>query len=169
MSQISATAPALTPTPAPESRRGVGLSLLALVGLAALSVPRIVAHDLGLLPPGSPFVALLALVPALVWVVVATVYALRPLPALLVVGGFYGVALAVVHNLTWSRVFGDDQPRLGGNLDGAFSPMTEEVLMRGATTLSSLVTGVALGLVCGLLAWAAQALGRRSGARLPIR
>lgn len=163
-------APAYAPTARPPSMPGrLGLTPLALVGLAALAVPRIVVHDLELLPPGSPVVALLALLPPLVWVVVAALWSARPLPALLAVGGLYGVALAVVHNIAWSGVFAADPPRLGGNLDGVFSPITEEVLMRGAGTLSSLGTGIVVGLICGLIAWGVQSLARRAGARLPLR
>ncbi|MFB7891216.1 hypothetical protein ACFC1I_03330 [Microbacterium sp. NPDC056044] len=126
------------------------------------------AHDLGLAAPGSIANSLLAIVPLVVWVTVAVVWSNRPLVSLLVTGGLYGVALAVVHNLSWGVVFADSAPKLGGNLAGTFSPAVEELLMRGAIVVSGLATGVVTGIVCGLIAWGVQALARTAGARLPL-
>lgn len=170
MSYENPPSPALSPSAplAPTARRGIGLPVLAVVGLAAIAVPRIVAHDLALVAPGSPANMLLAIIPLATWIVVATLWSKRPVLSLLVVGGLYGVALAVVHNLSWGVVFGDSPPRLGGNLEGVLAPALEQVLMRGAIVGSGLVTGVATGVACGLLAWGIQAIARRAGERLPI-
>lgn len=155
--------------PSPPARRGIGLPILAVVTLVVLAVPRIITHDLGLVAPGSLGNALLALVPLAGWVIVDAIWSTRPLVSLIVTGGLYGVALAVVHDLTWVAVFGDAPPRLGGNLEGAFSPAVEELLMRGAIVGSGLLTGLVTGVACGLIAWAAQATARTAGARLPLR
>jgi hypothetical protein len=40
-------------------------------------------------------------------------------------------------------------------------------VLRGAGTISSLATGLATGVICGLIAWGLQALVRASGGRLP--
>lgn len=154
--------------PAVPSRRarGLGLPFLAILGLALLVVPRVVVHDLALLPPGSPAYALLNVLPLATWLVVAVGWSRRPLVSLAVVGALYGVALATVHNLAWTTVFAE-RPELGGSLGESLSPVTQELLMRGATVLSSLGTGLAVGLVLGVVALGAQALLRRAGLALP--
>jgi hypothetical protein len=140
----------------------LGLPVLALLGLVALVIPRLVVHDLGLIPPGSPVNALLNVVPLVTWVVVAAVWSRRPLVSLLAVGLGYGVVLAVVHNLAWGSVFGVP-PQLGGRLEGLLDGASQDVLLRSAASVSSLVTGLVTGLVCGLLAMGLQALLRRGG------
>ncbi|WP_457102055.1 hypothetical protein [Microbacterium sp. P5_E9] len=158
---------------APDSsarpRKGIGLPWLVVVGLALLQVPRIVAHDFGLVPPNSIGNVLLAILPLITWVAVAAVWSRRPLMSLLVAGGLYGAALATIHNAAWGAVWGASPPRLGGNLSGVLPRAVEEVLMRSATVFSSLATGVAVGLICGLIAWGIQAVARRAGADLPLR
>lgn len=146
--------------------RGLGLPFLAIVGLALLVLPRIVVHDLGLLPPASPLYILLNVLPFVAWVLVAVGWSRRPWVSLVVAGGLYGVALAVVHNLAWNSVFGV-QPQLGGSLGDSLSPSTQELLMRGATVLSSMGTGLVVGLVLGLIALGLQIVLRRSGRPLP--
>lgn len=158
-SHLPAGAPARTAHP-------LGLPVLVILGLAAIAVPRALVHDFA---PGAAAVLspLLAIVPALVWIVVAAVWSRRPLLSLVVAGGIYGVALAVVHNIAWSSVFADGSPQLGGALTGALSPMAEETIGRGAATISSILTGAAMGLVCGLIAWGAQTIAQRAGASVP--
>lgn len=160
------TSPA-TPLGAPvRARHPLGLPLLAIFGLAALAVPRVLVHDFA---PGAAAVLspALALVPALVWIVVAVLWSRRPLLSLVTAGGIYGVALAVVHNIAWTTVFADGSPRLGGALSGALSRVAEEAIGRGAATVSSILTGAATGLVCGLIAWGAQVVAQRAGANVP--
>ena len=74
-----------------------------------------------------------------------------PSSTLLVVGGLYGIVLALVPNLFWSSAF-SREPALGGALEGRLDPVLEEVLLRMAASVSSLVTGLLVGLVCGLVA-----------------
>ena len=132
------------------SRSRLGLSLPAILLLAALCIPRIVVHDLEL--AGSLVHAVLTVGPPIVWIVVAlTARVPRPLLTLTVVGLVYGVLLAAGHQLFWSEIFDGDPPRLGGNL--ADSPdWVHEAVMRGATVVSSLVTGTLVGVVSGLIA-----------------
>jgi len=170
----SASAPAARATgPAPttgvrRSSRGLGLPLAVIMGLTALAVPRIIAHDLGLVEPGSLANTALAVLPLVIWVVVAMLWSRRPLVSLFVAGGLLGVALALIHNLSWGAVFGDDPPSLGGALEGVLAPGLEEAVLRGAGTISSLATGLATGVICGLIAWGLQAVLRASGGRLPV-
>jgi hypothetical protein len=144
----------------PRSR--LGLPFWQIAGLAALAMPRAFLHDAGIAVPG-PVQGLLVFGPPLVWLVVAVVRRIpSPIVTLLAVGGLYGVGLAIVHNLFWSDVFSDRPPELGGNLAGALSPGTEEFVLRSAASVSSLFTGIMVGLICGLLAVAAQRAIRRS-------
>ena len=118
-------------------------------------------HDLGVVAEGAAVNSLLVFVPLVIWIVVAVRVAGNPFLALLSTGGVYALGLAVVHNIFWGRSGEGDPPRLGGNLEGRLPAGPEEVLMRGATTLSSLFTGLAVGAVCGSLAWAVSRLTGR--------
>lgn len=141
--------------------RRLGLPGWLIVVLGLLAVPRAVLHDLDAVAEGSPVNSLLVFGPLIIWVIVAVLLAGNPFIALLAAGGVYGVCLAAVHNIFWARVWAGDPPRLGGNLEGRLSTGQEAILMRGATTLSSLFTGLAVGTVCGVTAWAATRLIRR--------
>ncbi|MEU4746630.1 hypothetical protein AB0G02_40080, partial [Actinosynnema sp. NPDC023658] len=69
--------------------RRTGLPAAWLWGLAALGVPRVVAHDLRLV--GPVLNAVLVVVPVLVWTVVGLWRRVpNPLPALLAVGVCHG-------------------------------------------------------------------------------
>ncbi len=167
---MTSTALSRDPGTAPAQHRPspLGMPVAAVAVLAALAVPRALAHDLALVPPGSLANIALSVGPLIVWVVVAVLASRRPLATLVAAGAGYGIALGLVHNLAWSTMWGGAPPRLGGNLAGVWSPATEEVLMRGATGLSSIGTGAAVGLLTGLVAWGVQELARRAGARLPL-
>ncbi|GAB3178165.1 hypothetical protein GCM10027060_03810 [Nesterenkonia halophila] len=128
--------------------------------LALLAVPRVITHDLALVPPGSPLNALLAVLPPVIWVLVVLLRrAPRPLLSLLAVGAVYGVLLALGHQLLWEQAFDSGTPQLGGRLEN-LPPAAHAFITRGAAVISSLFTGVALGLVAGAVAAGLQALGR---------
>ena len=147
--------------PETRPRHRLGLPVWQVAALAALAMPRVFLHDMGVSVPG-PVQALLVFGPPLVWLTVAVVRRIpSPLVTLLVIGGLYGVGLAVVHNLFWSGVFGDRPPQLGGNLAGQLSPGTQEVVFRIATSASSLLTGLVVGLISGLLAVLVRRLRQR--------
>lgn len=154
--------------PKPHRPSPLGMPSAGVAALAALALPRAVTHDLGLVAPGTLANAALSAGPMLAWVVVAVLASRRPLNTLLAAGAGYGIVLGLVHNLAWSTVWGGNPPRLGGSLAGAWPPATEELLMRGATGLSSLALGIMLGLLTGALAWGIQELARRTGTRLPL-
>jgi hypothetical protein len=155
------------PAPLGQNRQRLGLPAWLVMALALLAVPRAVLHDLDVVTEGSPVNALLVFGPLVVWVVVAVRLAGNPFLALLAAGGIYGICLGTVHNIFWSRTWAGDPPRLGGNLEGRLPAGLEELLLRGATTLSSLFTGLAVGAICGLVAWAIRRLirGRRQRVR----
>ncbi|MCG5215534.1 hypothetical protein [Streptosporangium sp. KLBMP 9127] len=132
--------------------RRLGLSITVVCGLAALGVPRVVAHDLKLV---GPFVnSLLVFVPIAVWLAVVLWKRVpNPFLTLLVVGTIYGVLLGVTHQLLWTESFDGDPPSLGGSLAGALPPAAEAALLRIFAFFSSLVTGTGVGLVTGLAGW----------------
>ena len=128
-----------------------------VVALAALGVPRIVAHDLGL--AGHVTNAVLVFVPLAGWIGWVLWRRIAPLPALLLVGAVYGVLLVITHQLLWTTAFAEP-PELGGNLAGRFSPAVQDLILRLASAGSGLLTGVLLGAVAGVVAWV---LARISG------
>lgn len=133
--------------------RRLGLSPAAVLALALLGVPRVVAHDLG--PVGGVANALLVFVPIAVWLgVVVWRQAPRPFLTLLVIGLVYGVLVGLTHQLLWPWAF-ETPPRLGGNLAGTLSPMVESVVLRLVAFGSSVLTGLGVGALVGVVGWAA--------------
>ena len=148
----------------PGSR--LGLPLWAVLGLASLAVPRVILHDFEV-SVGPLLQAFLAIGPPVIWVVVA-VRARVPSPVitLVTVGSLYGIALAIVHNLMWDTVFANGSPQLGGALAGELPDGAGDVFLRTAMTLSSVFTGMILGLIAGVVATGIRQLGdRRRGSR----
>ncbi|MDA2803957.1 hypothetical protein O4U47_05495 [Nocardiopsis sp. LSu2-4] len=133
------------------SRGRLGLPVLGVIGLALLGVPRVVAHDLGLV--GAAGNAFLVWAPLTVWVAVVLWRRVpNPLVPLIAVGVAYGVLLAVAHQATWAWAF-DTPPALGGGLEGVLPPAAEGFLMRGFSFVSSLFVGTLVGAGCGVVAW----------------
>ncbi|GAA1409863.1 hypothetical protein [Catellatospora coxensis] len=132
--------------------RPLGFSWPVLVGLAALAAPRVVLHDLDLVREGTPVNALLVFGPLACWLA-AVLWRRPPRPFLTVVvlGALYGVFLAAGHQVLWDAAFGGAGPSLGGNLADV-DPAVQEVLLRAAAVLSSLVTGVVVGVLTGAVA-----------------
>jgi hypothetical protein len=133
-------------------RPALGLPLLTLFGLALLGLPRVVLHDLGLVHERTFVNLLLVVVPPVVWISVVLVRRVpNPFLTLLVVGLLYGVLLALTHQFLWSVAF-DERPTLGGNLSD-LAPGVQAVIVRFFAAISSLFTGVIVGVVTGLIAW----------------
>ncbi len=142
-------------------RRRLGLSVPAIVLLAAIAAIRVPLHDLGIVDEGSAAAWLLVLVPLAIWVAVALRRRVpNPLLTLTVVGFAYAVMLAVIHQLFWGAAFGGDTPSLGGNLEGVLAPGVEASVFRVSAFFSSLVTGTMVGAVTGAVAWAIARLKR---------
>ncbi len=149
----------------PKATSTLGRPLWQLAALSLLAAPRVALHDLSLIP-NSAVAAALVFAPAAIWIAATLRSPARsPLLTLLVIGMFYGVILALGHNLFWDKVFATGTPSLGGNLDGTLSPGTEEVVLRAAMSVSSLFTGAGTGLVCGLVAVLIQFLRGRAARR----
>ncbi|BEL12156.1 hypothetical protein Q0Z83_103470 [Actinoplanes sichuanensis] len=123
------------------------IPLMIVLGL--LAAPRAVLHDLGLIHERTGVNALLVFVPLLIWVLVAVTRSPNPIRLLLGAGVVYGISLAVIHNALWNG-----------------ESTVAEPLARVAMTLSSLVTGAAVGAICGGIAWL---ITRRRSARAEPR
>lgn len=132
--------------------RSLGVSPLAILGLALLAVPRVILHDLGLTDPVVNGV--LTFLPLAAWLAVVL---WRRVPnafkTLLTIGVTYGVLLAATHQVLWTESFGDNPPALGGNLAGVLDPAIEGVLFRVFAVFSSVLTGVVVGLITGAVGW----------------
>ena len=132
--------------------RTLGFSWPVLVALAALAAPRIVLHDLGVIEEGSVVNGLFVFIPPACWIAaVLWKRPPRPFATVVVIGAIYGVFLAIGHQLLWDAAFGGNTPTLGGNLAG-IDPGTQEVAVRVASVLSSLVTGTLVGVVAAAVA-----------------
>ncbi|GAA1388652.1 hypothetical protein [Catellatospora chokoriensis] len=129
-----------------------GFGLPVLVGLAALAAPRVVLHDLDLIQEGTFVNSLFVFVPPVCWIA-AVLWRRPPRPflTLVVVGAIYAVFLAAGHQLLWARALGGATPALGGNL-ADLDPAVQELLLRAAAVVSSLATGVLVGVLTGAVA-----------------
>lgn len=132
-----------------------------MIGLALLAVPRVILHDLGLIEEGTFVNLLFVFVPPLIWVAVVVLARVpKPFLTLLIIGGCYGVLLAVGHQLLWEiNLQGGPQPTLGGNLSD-LSPAVQSLIFRGASVISSVFTGLLVGAICGLAAWLIARISR---------
>lgn len=152
-------------TTSTEKRRSLRLPFIALAGLALLSVPRIILHDLGVIHEGTLVNLLLVVIPPIVWIAVVLWRQVpNPFITLFVIGGCSGVFLAIVHQVLWAVAFGDRPPALGGNL-AHLDPTVQELIIRGFAVVSSLFTGVLIGVVVGLIGWGLGAALKRGGSR----
>lgn len=151
--------PDQTPVPVPTARRNpLGFSLLALIGLAALGLPRVLLHDLHLIDQGNGLNWILALGPVVVWIVLAVVKRVpNPFLTVLVIGSIFGLMLVITHQLLWGIAFQDGLPSIGDSAAATVFP-------RIAAVVSGLFTGAILGAIGGLVAWAIQALTKRARA-----
>ena len=139
-----------------------GLPLAYIVLLAALTLPRVVVHDLGLLEIDSPVYTILAVAPLLIWLLVAVFRKTqRPLVDFLVLGLAYGLFLGLTHQILWDASWGGNPPHIGGNLTGKLSPIAESLILRAFALGSSIVTGLVFGAAFGVVALLATKLRNR--------
>lgn len=150
--------------PPPSSPPGVprtgslGFPLFALVGLAAMGLPRAILHDLHLIQQGSGLNWLLALGPVALWILLAVIRRVRnPFLTVLVIGAIFGVMLAVTHQLLWDIAYHGDPPSIGSGVVGTVFP-------RIAAVWSGIFTGAMIGAIGGLIAWGIQMITGRGRA-----
>lgn len=133
------------------------IPLWILVLLALISVPRVIVHDLDILPLDSVLYQFMAIIPLAIYLGLAILrHNKRPIYDFLVLGLFYGVFLATIHLVLWDASWGNNPPTLGDKLEGVLDPAAEIALFKAAVLHSSIVTGIVLGGVFGLIALTAQ-------------
>jgi hypothetical protein len=139
------------PTPPAAQQRALGLPVIALIGLAAIALPRAILHDLHIISDSGPLTWILALGPVAVWVAVAVTKRVpKPFLTVLVIGIFYGIMLVITHQLLWDYAYEGDPPTLGNSSMAAVIP-------RLFAVPSGLFAGALTGAVGGLIAWGIQA------------
>lgn len=127
------------------------LSLGRLFGLSLVGLPRVILHDLSLIAEGSLVNSIFVFVPMISWIGYGVLKKRgQPFLPVVIIGIFYGILLAVSHQLLWRFALGEPI-QLGGNLKG-LSPILAPVIIRLAAILSSLTTGAVVGVICGALA-----------------
>jgi hypothetical protein len=145
------------------------LALPYVLLLGALTVPRVVAHDLRLIPIEGTVYTVLAIAPLLVWLIVAVFRKTsRPLFDFVVIGLAYGFLLALTHQILWDASWGTDVPHIGGNLAGKLNPIAESLILRAFAVGSSVVTGLVFGAAFGLVAVLAMKLRNRQPKKVEL-
>jgi hypothetical protein len=138
------------------------LPIIAIAVLAALTLPRVVAHDLRLIQIDSPAYTVLAVAPLLVWLLVAVFRKTqRPFFDFLVLGLIYGLFLGLTHQVLWDASWAGNPPHMGGNLAGKLDPFVESLILRAFALGSSIVTGLVFGAAFGIVAFVAMKFRNR--------
>lgn len=130
----------------------LGMRIKEIIFLALLSVPRVILHDLSLIEEGTVVNLLFVFVPILVWVI----YILfrndkAPVLSIFILCLFYGVILAVTHQVLWTQSFSQDI-QFSGNL-AELSGSTSTLVAKILSFISSLTTSAAIGLFLSALMW----------------
>ena len=142
------------------------LPIIAIALLAALTLPRVVAHDLRLIEIDGPAYTALAIAPLLIWLLVALFRRTeRPFFDFLVLGLVYGLFLGLTHQILWDASWAGNPPHIGGNLAGKINPFVESLILRAFALGSSIVTGLVFGAAFGIVALVAMKLRDRRVAR----
>jgi hypothetical protein len=120
-------------------------------------VPRVVVHDLKLIPIDGVVYTALAVVPLFIWFLVAIFRnSARPFYDFIVLGLVYGCLLGVTHQILWDASWGSEVPHIGGNLAGKLSPTAEGLILRAFALGSSVMTGLVFGAAFGVVAFVAS-------------
>lgn len=140
-------------------KKFTGLSLLSILLLALLGVPRVIGHDLGWLDEGTFINSLFVFIPILIWLAVAVMKKqIYPFRLMLMLGVAFGVMLALTHQVLWTSSF-EAQPQLGGNLTD--TPAYIRIFVpRIAAVFSSIMTGTIMGVLLGGVAFIIRKLIR---------
>jgi hypothetical protein len=159
-------------TARPRSKKEVGggwswrpeLPVWIFLVLALLSAPRIIAHDSNVVDLDSLPYTILVVAPLLVYAAIAlALRCWRPFYNFMVLGIFLGLVLAATHQLMWDIAWANDPPTIGGNLMNTFDPAVEELFLRSFAVVSSIITGLVMGALFGLIAAVAQRVRLATG------
>ena len=131
-------------------------------------MPRVVVHDLKLIPIDGVAYTALAVVPLLIWFLVAVFRkSAKPFYDFIVLGLLYGCLLGVTHQVLWDASWGTDVPHIGGNLAGKLNPTAESLILRAFALGSSVITGLVFGAAFGVVAFVASKVRDRQ--RLAVK
>lgn len=107
-----------------------------------------ILHDLSLIKEGSLTNSLFVFIPIIIWIgYIVWKNVKRPFLSLVVIGLFYGIFLAISHQIFWDTAF-NASIQLGGNLSD-LSPLISSMIIRVFAFFSSLTTGVLVGVISG--------------------
>lgn len=126
----------------------LGVPLFTLIMLSLLGVPRVIAHDLSIIEEGSLVNSILVFAPIIIWIMYTNLKNIKKtFLSLLLIGFFYGIFLAAVHQILWSTAL-DTPIQFGGNLSNL--PQTAvNLIARIFAFLSSVTTGIVIGAITG--------------------
>lgn len=128
----------------------LGVSIITLLLLSLLGVPRVIAHDLSLIEEGTLVNSVFVFAPIIIWIVyISWNNVNKPFLSLLLIGFFYGLFLAIGHQILWDVAF-DAPIQLGGNLSD-LPQTTVNLITRIVAFFSSVTTGILVGAVTGLI------------------
>lgn len=131
-----------------ETRRILPVGLIFVLSL--LGLPRVLAHDLHWVDPHGPANLMLAILPPIIWIlVVLRRKPARPFLNILLIGISYGILLAAIHQVLWYAAF-SEPPHLNGRFSD-LSPAAMNGIARISAMISSLLTGLTVGAVTGII------------------
>lgn len=129
-----------------------GMKIIEIVILALLGLPRIVLHDLSIIEEGSLVNSILVFGPVVIWFLYILVRNQEvPVWSIFILSCFYGLILALTHQILWDESF-PDGVKLGGNLSH-ISIEVSTVIARFLALMSSLTTGLVLALILSGIMW----------------
>lgn len=126
----------------------LGIPVLTLLLLSLLGVPRVVLHDLSMVEEGSWINSILVFAPIIIWILFIVLKKVKkPFLSLLLIGFFYGIFLAIVHQILWTTAL-DTPIQFGGNLSD-LPQSAVNIIARTFAFFSSVTTGIVLGAITG--------------------
>ncbi|WP_040979387.1 hypothetical protein [Oceanobacillus jeddahense] len=126
----------------------LGVPVLTLIVLSLLGVPRVILHDLSIIEEGSTVNSLLVFIPIIIWLAYIVLKNVnKPFLSLLLTGFFYGIFLAIVHQILWNVAM-DTSIQLGGNFSN-LPQAVSNIIVRTFAFFSGVTTGIVVGAITG--------------------
>ncbi|GGP11719.1 hypothetical protein [Oceanobacillus neutriphilus] len=126
----------------------LGVPVITLILLSLLGVPRVIGHDLSLFKEGSLVNSVLVFAPIIIWIIYIVLKNVRKtFLSLLLIGFFYGIFLAIVHQILWHTAL-DAPIQFGGSLSN-LPQIAVNSIARIFAFFSSVTTGIVIGAITG--------------------
>ncbi|MFD1412990.1 hypothetical protein [Oceanobacillus jeddahense] len=126
----------------------LGVPVLTLIVLSLLGVPRVILHDLSIIEEGSVVNSILVFAPIIIWIAYIVLKNVnKPFLSLLLIGFFYGIFLAIVHQILWNVAM-DTSIQLGGNFSN-LPQAVSNIIVRTFAFFSGVTTGIIVGAITG--------------------